>query len=129
MKADTPHDAVLRGMGSKMPSGRLVGDEFSIPTTVLNEAPGNQDVSFEHVEEGFRIQVQKLSQATGHSDLSKSLRKLKCCCCGLMFEGRQHFNQDTGWGLGDCCIDYVVPHAEEFERTYGVYGVHYGVAR
>ncbi len=64
--------------------------------------------------------------STPHPDLMNPIRgNLKCCCCGGRFEGRQFHNQDTGWGLGDCCVEYVRPHTEDMERTYGIHGVHY----
>lgn len=62
-----------------------------------------------------------------HPDINNPIvPRLKCCCCGERFEGRQFHDQDTGWGLGDCCVEIVKPHAgEELESTYGVPGVHY----
>lgn len=124
-----PRDAVSRALTTTMDGGRLVGEAMGIPLTVIDAAPGNQDACFEHVGDGFTMHVQRLTTPEGHPELNSRVRRLKCCCCGEVFEGRQHFNQDTGWGLGDCCIDYVTPHVEDFERTYGVHGVHYGVAR
>ncbi|MGP3790502.1 hypothetical protein [Pseudomonas sp. B392_1p] len=67
---------------------------------------------------------------TPHPDLMNPIRNLKCCCCGGRYEGRQFHNQDTGWGLGDCCVEYVRPHMdsiEDMERTYGLRGVHYNL--
>ena len=54
-------------------------------------------------------------------------RYLRCCCCGTAHTGRQWHNQDTGHGLGACCIDYCMRSytVEEFERTYGLRGVHF----
>lgn len=62
-----------------------------------------------------------------HPDVQNPIRgNLKCCCCGGWSTGRQFHNQDTGWGLGDCCVEIVKPHVgEEMESTYGVPGVHY----
>lgn len=62
---------------------------------------------------------------SSHPDLAKPLQTLSCCCCGGYFTGRQFHNQDTGFGLGPCCLDYVKPRVEDIERTYGVFGVHY----
>lgn len=60
-----------------------------------------------------------------HPDLAKPIRTLRCTCCGQHTQGRQFHNQDTGFGLGDCCHDYVKPRVEDMERTYGIHGVHY----
>lgn len=66
------------------------------------------------------------AKSTPHPDIANPIRSnLKCCCCGGRYEGRQFHNQDTGWGLGDCCVEYVKPHVDDMERTYGVHGVHY----
>ena len=60
-----------------------------------------------------------------HPDTAKPIETLRCCCCGGYTEGRQFHNQDTGYGLGACCHDYVKPRVEDMERTYGIHGVHY----
>lgn len=60
-----------------------------------------------------------------HPDVAKPVRFMLCCCCGGRIEARQFHNQDTGYGLGDCCVERVKPRTEEMERTYGVPGVHY----
>ncbi|WP_041930356.1 hypothetical protein [Methylibium petroleiphilum] len=64
-----------------------------------------------------------------HPDAAKPIRWLLCTCCGGRFQGRQFANQDTGHGLGDCCVEFVTPRVEDLERTYGVSGVHYNVVR
>ena len=64
---------------------------------------------------------------TRHPDADKPIRTLLCCCCGGYTKGRQFYNQDTGHGLGDCCVDFVTPRTEDMERTYGVPGVHYRI--
>lgn len=55
------------------------------------------------------------------------VKHMRCCCCGGAFEGRQFHNQDTGYGLGDCCVEYVAKRTEDVERTYGRPGTHYNV--
>lgn len=55
--------------------------------------------------------------------------RLRCCCCGGDTTGRQWFNQDTGYGLGACCVDFVAKGTEDMERTYGVRGEHYDLAK
>lgn len=62
-----------------------------------------------------------------HPDLQLPVRRLLCTCCGGVYQGRQFSNQDTGHGLGPCCVEYVKPRVEDLERTYGVDGVHYNV--
>lgn len=55
------------------------------------------------------------------------VKYMRCCCCGAAYTGRQFDNQDTGHGLGDCCVDYVAKRTEDMERTYGRPGIHYNV--
>lgn len=61
----------------------------------------------------------------------KPVKWMACCCCGNYFYGRQWHNQDTGHGLGDCCVDYVKKrwheHDGNFEKTYGIDGIHYNI--
>lgn len=65
---------------------------------------------------------------TQHADMTSPVLRLRCCCCGKLFQGRQFYNQDIGYGLGDCCVEHVTPRVEDVARTYGVSGVHYGIA-
>lgn len=60
-----------------------------------------------------------------HPDIDKPIQTLKCCCCGGYTKGRQFHNQDTGFGLGFCCLRFVKSRCEDVERTYGVLGIHY----
>lgn len=60
-----------------------------------------------------------------HADVTRPVRTLLCCCCGSYTKGRQFHNQDTGFGLGTCCVDFVKARVPDMERTYGVEGVHY----
>ena len=53
------------------------------------------------------------------------LKTLRCCCCGGYTKGRQFHNQDEGFGLGSCCVEFVRPRVDDMERTYGIEGVHY----
>lgn len=57
---------------------------------------------------------------------SKRVKWMECTCCGQSYRGRQWFNQDTGFGLGDCCVKYcgVDPAAGE-SSCYGVPGIHF----
>jgi hypothetical protein len=60
------------------------------------------------------------------TERKKPIRSMECCCCGNSFRGRQWFNQDCGYGLGDCCVEYcgVKPDGGE-DRSYGVPGIHF----
>lgn len=65
------------------------------------------------------------AKTSDHPDLANRRRRLICTCCGSGYSGRQFDNQDTGYSLGDCCVDFVRPRVDDMERTYGVPGVHY----
>lgn len=64
------------------------------------------------------------------------IRGMYCPCCGARTQGRQWHNQDTGFGLCPKCAEWIPHHRpfdcdpitpEEFERTYGVKGVHFSI--
>lgn len=59
----------------------------------------------------------------------KPVKNLTCCCCGAHTRGRQWHNRDTGFGLCVNCIDFCHRNTTDadFERSYGVRGVHYDV--
>ena len=62
--------------------------------------------------------------------LPAPIRTLHCCCCGESFLGRQFHNQDTGYGLGDCCVDYVTAKSDmDIARTYGIAMFHFRVSQ
>lgn len=65
------------------------------------------------------------AKTADHPDLANRRRRLMCTCCGASYIGLQHDNQDTGWSLGDCCVDLVRPRVDDMEGTYGIAGVHY----
>jgi len=50
---------------------------------------------------------------------------MECTCCGEDYIGRQWWNQDESYGLGDCCVDLCGASREERSDTYGVPGIHY----
>jgi len=58
-------------------------------------------------------------------------RRLTCSCCGQYTQGRQWFNQDTGYSICPKCVDLVAKGmtVEEFRSSYGIAGVHFDVAR
>jgi len=60
------------------------------------------------------------------TERAKPVQWLDCTCCGQSYPGRQWWNQDTGFGLGDCCVKYngVNPSAGE-STSYGVPGIHF----
>lgn len=57
------------------------------------------------------------------------IRRLLCSCCGAETRGRQWYNRDTGYGLCVGCIEFCQRKvtAEQFERCYGVRGIHFDV--
>ncbi len=66
----------------------------------------------------------------------QKVRAMYCTVCGGQYMGRQFHNQDTGYGLGDCCANFIRTHrpfdeeamsAEEIERTYGRKGYHFEI--
>ncbi len=91
-----------------------------------------QSICFSKFEEiGLGRQIvpaQPVAVPTSHPDASNPIVALKCVCCGARFQGRQFTNQDTGWGLGNCCVSHV-SRAENMARTYGIDGVHYNLAQ
>lgn len=60
---------------------------------------------------------------------AKPIRWLRCTCCGESYRGRQWWNQDCGYGLGDCCVKRcgVDPNGGE-SQVYGVPGIHFLIA-
>lgn len=60
------------------------------------------------------------------TERARKIRWMTCTCCGETYRGRQWWNQDCGFGLGDCCVKYcgVDPSGGESE-TYGVPGIHF----
>ena len=120
-----PRDAVSRALTSATDSGRLLGEECAVPVAFIDRAPGNGDHAFTVEEAGIRLEVRRLVSSVEHPDLARKVQRLRCTCCGGEFRGRQFANQDTGHGLGDCCVDFVIPRTVDLEGTYGVHGVHY----
>lgn len=55
----------------------------------------------------------------------KPIRWMSCTCCGTGYRGRQWWNMDTGYGLGDCCVDFVRADRTRESRSYGVPGIHF----
>jgi hypothetical protein len=60
------------------------------------------------------------------SERKKPIKWMSCTCCGESYQGRQWWNQDAGYGLGDCCVKFcgVQPDGGE-SVSYGVPGVHF----
>lgn len=67
------------------------------------------------------------ARASNHPDMKKPLVGLICTCCGSHYKGRQYYNQDTGWSLGQCCVEFCRKGVYDFEATYGAPGVHYNI--
>jgi hypothetical protein len=89
-----------------------------------------QSICFSKFEEiGLKqpiVPAQVAAESSIHPDASKPIVTLKCTCCGSRFQGRQFSGQDTGWGLGNCCVAYC-SKVENMARNYGVDGVHYNL--
>lgn len=60
------------------------------------------------------------------SERAKRVKWMTCTCCGQTYQGRQWWNQDCGYGLGDCCVKFcgVDPDGGE-SQCYGVPGIHF----
>lgn len=51
---------------------------------------------------------------------------LRCGCCGERAEGgKQHWNQDTGFGLCAKCVHYIAKKNPEELNSYGTPGVNF----
>ena len=60
------------------------------------------------------------------SERAKPIRNMLCTCCGGRYRGRQWWNMDCGYGLGDCCVEFCrVDPAGGESNTYGVPGIHF----
>ncbi|MFB9160465.1 hypothetical protein ACFFT9_22795, partial [Chromobacterium violaceum] len=60
---------------------------------------------------GAWIHITHTELAACGYQLVSDVRSLICCCCGGRTMGRQWFNQDVGYGLGKCCVDYCAKGA------------------
>jgi hypothetical protein len=57
---------------------------------------------------------------------AKPVKLMTCTCCGNGYYGRQWWNQDEGFGIGDCCVKFANIHPELGENScYGVPGIHF----
>lgn len=72
----------------------------------------------------LKVQVRQDDYA---SERARPIVWLGCTCCGSSYQGRQWWNQDTGYGLGDCCVDMCGANREPNTETesYGVSGIHF----
>lgn len=54
------------------------------------------------------------------------MKTLQCGCCGGRTRGKQHWNQDKGFGLCASCVYYILEgkHADEI-KSYGTAGVNF----
>lgn len=57
--------------------------------------------------------------ATPEQEKSKPIKWMICTCCGEDYKGRQWFNQDAGYGMGDCCAKWADV------ESHGWAGIHY----
>lgn len=81
--------------------------------------------------------LEALDAASKHADKdnyaaerAKPIKWMSCTCCGESYRGRQWWNQDCGYGLGDCCVDTCgasrTPNTKS--QCYGVAGIHFLIA-
>ena len=61
------------------------------------------------------------------SERARPIRWMSCTCCGESYQGRQWWNMDTGYGLGDCCVDRCGANrtAGAESECWGVAGIHF----
>lgn len=61
------------------------------------------------------------------SEKAKPIKWMECTCCGEDYRGRQWWNQDAGYGLGDCCVQFcgADPTPGAYSSSYGVSGIHF----
>lgn len=54
------------------------------------------------------------------------MKTLQCGCCGERTKGKQHWNQDTGYGLCPRCVKFLIDRSELDElKGYGKAGVNF----
>lgn len=71
-------------------------------------------------------QAEQDARATDYaSERAKPIEWLECTCCGESYRGRQWWNQDCGYGLGDCCVDFCGASHSGESSSYGVAGIHF----
>lgn len=60
------------------------------------------------------------------TERKRPIKWMTCTCCGESYRGRQWWNQDCGYGLGDCCVEYCSVNPQGGESScYGVPGIHF----
>lgn len=64
VNAVDPRDAVSRALTSTGLSGRLVGEEWSVPIEILARAPGNSDRAWRLTLDGAFVGVERIVQPT-----------------------------------------------------------------
>jgi len=90
--------------------------------TIVISTTEQANAMLEHLE-SCKVNARREDYA---SERKKPIKWLSCTCCGEQFQGRQWWNQDCGYGLGDCCLEYcgVDPNGGEVE-CYGMPGIHF----
>lgn len=63
------------------------------------------------------------------SERKRPIKWMTCTCCGEDYKGRQWWNQDTGYGLGDCCVKLCGVVGTSESECYGVPGIHFLVTK
>jgi hypothetical protein len=57
------------------------------------------------------------------------MKTLQCSCCGSGTKGKQHWNQDTGYGLCPKCVSWIIGRSslDEVKRSHGKPGVNFAM--
>ena len=84
----------------------------------------------EQAEAFMRILDKEAAHARANdyaAEKAKRIRNMRCCCCGGCYRGRQWWNQDCGYGLGDCCATkrFGIKPGDGESSCYGVPGIHF----
>lgn len=92
-------------------------------TTIVIETTAQAEAMLKHLN-----YCSQAAQADDYaSERARPIKWMTCTCCGEGYEGRQWWNQDTGYGAGDCCANLLIedqtPGVES--ECYGVSGIHF----
>lgn len=95
--------------------------------TIVITTTEQAEAMLEHLK-----QCETSAKADGYaSERKKPIKWMECTCCGESYQGRQWYNQDAGYGLGDCCVEYCGADSTLGTESscYGVAGIHFLIAK
>ncbi|MGI0646815.1 hypothetical protein ACRCPS_17520 [Pseudomonas aeruginosa] len=126
MQNQATHSPVICGFGTApeqaLAGYRLVGTATGTESEVLEQFKA-QDVRL--------VRGASIFGAEGKHEFGvmqmQPIRRLRCVCCGESVRGRQWHGQDSGWGLGSCCMERCQKQVQgsDFRQAYGVQGIHF----